>query len=142
MEITYSFLTSQSAHLLRDADVFDGPVAPSQLSAFVEDPHSLLVFASQNSEIVGAAFGTILLHPDKPPAFFLNEVGVNEAWRKKGIATRLTQELMAAAWDHGCGEVWLATETDNDAACGLYRKLEGQESGDVVIYDWTKPRVD
>jgi len=135
-EIKYHILGPDNANRLKEADVFDNPVDPVQLSAFLAEPGHELVFASVGTKVIGMASGTVLLHPDKQPAFFINEVGVNEDMRLRGIATVLTQMLMKVARDQGCRGIWLATETDSSEARALYRSLDGRETEAVVVYDW------
>lgn len=135
-EITYHILGPENAKLLERADVFDHPVDPIQLDAFVNGFGYEMVFAIAGRKVIGMASGTVLLHPDKQPAFFINEIGVNEDMRLRGIATALTQMLMKLARDQGCQGVWVATETENIEARALYRKLDARETEGVVVYDW------
>jgi ribosomal protein S18 acetylase RimI-like enzyme len=74
------------------------------------------------------ASGTVLLHPDKQPAFFINEVSVVEDLRRTGIATALCERLLEVARAKGCKGVWLATEADNAEARALYRKLRARQT--------------
>ncbi len=134
--ITYQILSPENAHHLHGCDVFDKSVDPDQLAAFLADPGHDLVFATMGTKVVGMASGTVLFHPDKRPAFFINEVGVNEEARRRGIATALCTRLLDLARQRGCHEIWLATETDNIEARGLYRKLGGREVTGVVAYEW------
>lgn len=135
-ELTYHVLTGENAHRLHGADVFDSAVDRDQLAAFLTDAAHELVFAATGAEVVGFASGTVLLHPDKRPAFFINEVCVADDMQRRGIATALCKMLMKVARDRGCHGIWLATETDNVKARGLYRKLDARETGAVVVYDW------
>jgi ribosomal protein S18 acetylase RimI-like enzyme len=135
-EITYHILTTQNARQLQGSDVFDNSVDPEQLTAFLADPGHEMVFAAMGARIVGMASGTVLLHPDKQPAFFINEIGVSEDFQLRGIATSLCELLMKVARDRGCQGIWLATETDNIAARGLYRRLNARETSGIVVYDW------
>ena len=135
-EVTYYILKPQNADLLLNADVFDYPVDAAQLAEFVSCPGHELVFAMVGPKIVGMASGTVLRHPDKQPAFFVNEVGVNEDVRLNGIGTALMQRLLEVARDKGCQGIWLATEIDNLEARALYRKLNARETDAVVVYDW------
>ncbi|MCF6306299.1 MAG: hypothetical protein L3J33_13140 [Rhodobacteraceae bacterium] len=57
-----------------------------------------------------------MLHSDKQPVLFFNEVGGNDEMRLKGI--------------------WLVTEIDNIEARALYKKLAARETKDIVVYDW------
>ena len=132
----YHVLNAQNANLLHESDVFDDDVIPEQLSAFVEDPNHELVFATVDAEPVGIASGMMLFHPDKEPAFFIAEVGVNEEWQRLGIASGLVSRLISLARQKGSVGVWLATELDNAEARGLYRKLDARETQDIVVYDW------
>lgn len=135
-EITYHILAPHNALQLQGSDVFDNNVDPEQLTAFIADPGHEMVFAAMGVRIVGMASGTVLLHPDKQPAFFISEVGVNEDFRRRGIATALCDLLMKVARNRGCEGIWLATETDNIEARGLYRRLNARETSGIVVYDW------
>ena len=120
--------------LLAEAvDVFDFPVRPDQAEAFLSDPLHTIIMALDGDRPVGFASGSVLLHPDKPPAFFVNEVGVNESHQRRGIARQLMQSIISHARDRGCKGVWLGTEADNAPAIGLYRSLEAQEVAGVYF---------
>ncbi len=135
-KIEYHVLSLDNALQLDEADVFDNPIDPTQLAAFIADSGHEMVFATTGSSVIGMASGTALLHPDKHPAFFINEVGVNENMRNIGIGTKLTKMLMQIAREKGYQGIWLATETDNAEARALYQKLDARETVAVVVYDW------
>ena len=134
--VTFHRLAEQNAELLSDADVFDHATDPAQLARFVADPGHEMVVATIGGKVIGFASGTLLLHPDKKPAFFVNEVGVNEGFRQRGIATALCERLFTIARSLGCKGIWLATETDNTAARALYHRLDARETEEGVVYDW------
>lgn len=134
--LTLHVLSKDTAHLLEGAEVFDDVVRPDQLAAFIESPGHLMVFATSGARVVGMASGTVLLHPDKLPALFVNEVGVVEDMRNQGIGAAVTQELLTLGRAAGCKGIWLATEGDNAPARALYRKLDARETRDIVVYDW------
>lgn len=134
--VTYHRLDASNAHLLETAEVFDNPVDPEQLARFQADAGHDLVFAMQGDRVVGFASGVVMLHPDKQPIFFVNEVDVDPALQRRGIATALCRMLIELARDKGCKGIWLGTEADNTAARALYRRLDGRETPDIVIYDW------
>lgn len=135
-EISYHVLTPDNAQLLSGADVFDNPVDPAQLAAFAGDAGHELVFAIAGDKVVGMASGNRMLHPDNPPAFFINEVGVNEDMQRRGIGAVLSDMLMSVARGKGYQGMWLATEVDNIEARALYKKLDGRETQAIVVYDW------
>lgn len=135
-EITYHHLGPNDGRLIEDSDVFDNSVDPVQLAAFLLDPGHEMVVALADSKVIGMASGTVLLHPDKPPAFFVAEVGVDEDMRKLGIGSALVERLLNVARARGCQGIWLATEADNAAARALYRTVGARETGGIVVYDW------
>lgn len=116
--------------------LFDNPMRPDQARAFLNDPLHEIVLAYFDSDAVGMATGSILLHPDKPPAFFVAEVGVRDEFQRRGIAKILCEHVLSIARDRGCQGIWLATEGDNIAARALYASLNARETSDIVVYDW------
>ncbi|MEO1090048.1 MAG: GNAT family N-acetyltransferase [Pseudomonadota bacterium] len=134
--IQFHRIGPENAALLAAADAFDQPVDPVQLAAFVADPGHEMIVATEGAKVVGMASGTVVLHPDQKPAFFVNEVGVEEAVRSRGIGTALVERLLDTARARGCASIWLATEATNRAARALYRKLGARETEGVVVYDW------
>ena len=116
--------------------LFDNPMRRDQSAAFLKDPLHEIILAFDGANAVGMATGQILLHPDKPPAFFVAEVGVRDSHLRRGIAKQMFAELMEVARVRGCKGIWLATETDNVAARALYRSLDARETDGIVVYDW------
>ncbi|MCV6594283.1 MAG: GNAT family N-acetyltransferase [Silicimonas sp.] len=129
-------LGPEEAHVLDRVapGVFDNPVDPTQTFGFLATRVNEIVVALSGGEVVGMATGTVLMHPDKPFGFFINEVGVAEDFRRQGIGTRLLTRLIDLARDRGCEEIWLATEGDNIAARALYRKFDTEETEGIVMY--------
>ena len=82
------------------------------------------------------ALGAFLVHQDKPPIFFINEVGIDAGMTSKGFATALPQDLMQTARRGGCQGIWLAIEVDNEEARAIYRKLKAHEAEGIVVYNW------
>lgn len=116
-------------------DLFDNPLDPVQTRAFLDDPSYHCILAFDGEYAVGMATGQVMLHPDKPPAFFINEVGVRDSHQRQGIGKRLTQALMDHARSLGCQGIWLGTEADNTAAQALYRSLGGTALAGV-FFGW------
>ncbi len=134
--ITIRNLGPEDAHILDRVakGVFDNPVDPSFAYAFLATRVNEIVVALSAGEVVGFASGTVLMHPDKPRGFFVNEVGVGDDFRRQGIAGRVLRRLVELARDRGCEEIWLATEEDNVPARGLYRKEGATETEGIVMY--------
>ena len=116
--------------------LFDNPIKPDQAKAFLEDPLHELIIAYDGDLAVGMVSGTVLYHPDKAPAFFINELGTRDSHLRRGIATALMAEIMKVARERGCtGGIWLATEEDNEAAIGFYRTISSEEIR-AVVFGW------
>ena len=116
--------------------LFDFPVDAAQAAAFLADPGHEIVAAFTDGLMVGMATGTVLLHPDKAPCMFVNEVGVREDYRQRGIGSLIMERFLEVARGRGCEGVWLGTEADNGSARALYLKVGGRETEGLVIYDW------
>jgi ribosomal protein S18 acetylase RimI-like enzyme len=120
-----------------DDDVFDHKVQPELLSLFLANPANLLVVAVAADEVVGMASGISYVHPDKPLALFINEVGVSGRYHRQGIGRRLVSRLIERGEELGCTEAWVATELGNKPARALYEALGGvpdEEHAVVYVY--------
>lgn len=116
--------------------VFDHPIDPARLWAFLATRVNVLVVALDGAEVIGFVYGTTMLRVDKPTAFYVDEISVHEDYRRQGIATRLLRRIESEARERGCQSLWLATEGDNVAARGLYDALDGSALEGVAVYDW------
>ncbi len=141
--ITIRNLGPEDAHVLDRVrpGTFDNDIDPSRAWAFLATRVNELVVALDRGEVVGFASGTVIMHPDKPTAFFINEIGVHEEYRRQGIARRVMFRIMELARDRGCEGIWCATETDNAAARGLYAVLKARETQGIVVYDWDDAEI-
>ena len=102
-------------------------------TALLADERTIFVAAFDGDEPVGFAFGYLLpRRHGEPSMLFVYELDVAEAHRRRGLATRLMQELFAHA---GGAEAFVLTEPDNDAANATYAKLGGERS-EVVMWDY------
>ncbi|MCC5989365.1 MAG: GNAT family N-acetyltransferase [Pararhodobacter sp.] len=107
--------------------LFDKPLDAGQARAFLESPLNHLVLAYEGGQAVAFASGTVLLHPDKPPAMFINQLGTRESHRLRGFGRAVLEALIERARAVGCKGVWLGTETGNRKARAFYRASGGQE---------------
>ena len=67
---------------------FDHAVDPARAWAFLATRVNDIVVALDRGDVIGFASGTVLMHPDKPTQFFVQEVGVHEDYRRQGIGWR------------------------------------------------------
>ena len=131
-------LSAGNATILNDVaeDVFDNAVVPVRAEAFLETDNHFMVVALSRDMVVGMGSAVVLQHPDKNPQLFVNEVGVDPAWQRQGIARQIMAELFAIGKEQDCDEAWLGTELDNGPARALYRSLEPNEEEEFVLYTY------
>ena len=128
-------------------DVFDDPVVPASARAFLERDGNVLVAAitdDADPRIVGFVSGMEVLHPDKgSPEFWINEVGVAEPYRRRGIGRQLMDRTLEIARALGCHLAWLAVDEDNAAALGLYAAAGGAPPERQIHIDFDlEPRAE
>ncbi len=132
-------LTSENAALFEHIapDVFDNPIDPVQLSAFLADPRHVMLLAVERGAVVGMASAVEYFHPDKPPQLWVNEVGVASTHRRRGIGRALVEAVVGAGQKRGCSCAWLGTETDNTAGKACFDSLSGGETPQpFLLYEW------
>ena len=105
------------------AGVFDEPIRPDLARRFLATPNYRIFVALDGDLVVGMATGFTHFHPDKDEEFFINELGVGDDYRRRGIGEQLMRALLAEAKAMGCPDAWLGTEQTNAPALALYRKL-------------------
>lgn len=141
--VEIQLISAANAHVLDcvDSDVFDDPVQPEYLQAFLANPANVLAVAITEHQVIGMASGITYVHPDKPLALFINEVGVAGPYQQRGIGKQLVQALLAHGESIGCTTAWVATEVSNLAARALYRSLGGEEDSEhAVVYNFASAK--
>ena len=117
-------------------DVFDDPIRPDYLNAYLADPGHKLIVAIDHGVVVGQCRGTVLRHPDDPAELFVENLGVTPSHRRQGIGRRLVLEMLEWGREQGCVEAWVGTETDNAAAVALYRSLKPKTDEPFVLFEY------
>ena len=85
--------------------------------------------------LLGFASSRFQLKPyDRERWLYVDEVDVAADQRRRGAGKAIMSKLIALAQEHGCEEVWLGTEPDNDAANALYQSLDPDEVEPFVGY--------
>ena len=113
-------------------DVFDEPIHPERLEAYLLEPGHLMLLAFDNGVVVGQCAAVIHRHPDKVTELYVDEVGTASTHLRQGIATRMVEAMFSWGRELGCREAWLGTELDNLEANGLYIKVGGK--GEKMVY--------
>ena len=114
-------------------DVFDAPVHPRRLAAYLAEPGHLMLVAIANGVVVGQCAAVIHRHPDKATELYIDEVGVAPAFWRQGIARRMLDAMLALGRELDCAESWVGTEHDNVAARRLYES-RGAAGEPFVLY--------
>jgi predicted N-acetyltransferase YhbS len=86
-------------------------------AALSQTTRTTSLIAYVDGEPAGFVSGTEITHPDQArPELFLNELGVEEAFRGRGIAKALVARLWEVARTRGCNGMWVLTDDANVAA--------------------------
>jgi ribosomal protein S18 acetylase RimI-like enzyme len=119
------------------AALFDDEPEAAATARFLaaDDHHLLLAFADDRP--VGFITGVETTHPDKGTEMFLYELGVDEAFRRRGIGTALVAALRDLAADRGCSGMWVLTDSDNIAALGAYEAAGGRDPQPQIMLEWS-----
>jgi ribosomal protein S18 acetylase RimI-like enzyme len=128
-------ITSLAA-VMAAGHLFDDVPREDATRAFLADDRHHLLIAYVDGEPAGFVSGVETIHPDKGVEMFLYELGVDEAYRRRGIASALIGRLIELAGERGCTGVWTGTEKDNTAALATYRRADAELDFDTVAVSW------
>ncbi|WP_192181729.1 GNAT family N-acetyltransferase [Mesorhizobium amorphae] len=101
-------------------DVFDEPVRPDRLAAYLASPGHFMIVALADGVVVGQCAAVIHRHPDKVSELYIDEIGVTPAFQRQGIARKMLDAMFVIGRENGCEETWVGTEPHNAAARALY----------------------
>jgi ribosomal protein S18 acetylase RimI-like enzyme len=118
--------------------LFDDPVDLEATRRFLADDANHLLLAYVDDEPAGFVSGTELTHPDQSrPELFLNELGVDEEFRGRGIGTALVAKLWEIAQGRGCRGMWVLTDDSNPSALKVYARAGGTRLPEPqVMFQW------
>ncbi len=138
MTIAYRLLGPKDAGVLGRVaeEVFDEPVRPNRLRAYLADPTTLMLVALDGDLVVGQCAAVLHRHPDKPTELYVDELGVSPAWQRQGIGAELMRRILDEGRARGCEEAGLGTEPDNAAANALYAGLKGSPVETFQLYHY------
>jgi ribosomal protein S18 acetylase RimI-like enzyme len=121
----------------RPERLFDHSVDLEAARRFLRNDANHLLIAFVNDEPVGFVSGTEVTHPDQSrPELFLNELGVDEAHRGRGIGKELVAMLWEIAQSRGCRGMWVLTDQSNVAAQRVYAGAGGVRGGEQLMFEW------
>jgi ribosomal protein S18 acetylase RimI-like enzyme len=141
MELVYRKLTVRDIDMvMKMNDSFrEGFACYANAVEFLSNPNNWLFAAVEGETIVGFAYGYELSRlNDAGNMLYIHEVGVMEAYQRRGVGTGLMTALKAACAAQGMSKCFLSAYQSNAGANALYRKVGGQVSeasgGDDVNY--------
>jgi ribosomal protein S18 acetylase RimI-like enzyme len=118
------------------ASLFDKPIDEAAAEKFLAaDGHHLLL-AYESATPVGMVTGVEMTHPDKGTEMFAYELGVDEAYRGRGIGSQLVRALTEIARQRGCYGMWTLTGQDNAAAHAAYERAGGKREDAETMFAW------
>ena len=117
----------------RFEEAFDYDVLPDETRRFLLDERHHLLLGYVDDRPAGFVSAVEVFHPDKRPELFLNEIGVVEDARRRGVARALIEELKRLGRERGCGTVWVLTDEANEPAMSLYRSTGGRRDGTPAV---------
>ncbi|GLY54556.1 GNAT family N-acetyltransferase [Lentzea sp. NBRC 102530] len=117
------------------AHLFDAQPLPDATARFLAQDHHHLLIAYVGEEPAGFVSGIETTHPDKGTEMFLYELGVDDAFLRRGIGTALVEALKAVAVERGCYAMWTGTAAGDAAAQGTYAKAGGTV-GEGAFVSW------
>jgi ribosomal protein S18 acetylase RimI-like enzyme len=112
---------------------FDNRVLPGETRRFLEDERHHLLLGYVDDLPAGFLSAVEVFHPDKRSELFLNEVGVMEQARRRGVARALVDDLKRIGRERGCVSIWVLTDEDNAAAMHLYQSTGGVWNGEPSV---------
>jgi ribosomal protein S18 acetylase RimI-like enzyme len=123
--------------LERGSALFDDRPLPEASLRFLTSPGHHLLFAWDDTGYpVGFISGVELIHPDKGTEMYMNELGVAEVARGRGVATSLVEALVDLAKELGCCGMWEVSDPDNIGALATYRRAGAQDETPAVVFSW------
>ena len=122
--------------VMNSADLFDHPPIPEQTRAFLASDREFLWLALVDGRPVGFVSATSILHPDKQPHLFVNELATHAEFQRQGIASSLMRTVETYGKAHGLWPIWVAAEGDDEGAIEFYRSLGDMAERGAVVFEW------
>jgi ribosomal protein S18 acetylase RimI-like enzyme len=120
----------------RAGNLFDKAPIPTATAAFLAAPDHHLFIAFVGDEPAGFVSGVETIHPDKGTEMFLYELGVDDAFRGRGIGVALVEALAVLARERGCYGMWVLTDQDNEGAIATYRRAGASNASSSLMLEW------
>ncbi len=118
-------------------EIDEGSYSAASIKTFVSFERSVFVAAFVGGELAGIASGTLQTHPHSAGTWlYIDEVDVAVNFRRQGVAQSMMAFLTEYAKAHGCYELALGTEINNEGAQKLYHSLKPSYTEDCVWFGY------
>ncbi|MEO8106993.1 MAG: GNAT family N-acetyltransferase [Actinomycetes bacterium] len=122
--------------VLAASHLFDTAPRDAWTRQFLQkDGHHLLI-AHVDEHPAGFVTGIEVSHPDKALEMMLYELGVDSAYRRRGVGRALVDGLVTVARETGCVGMWVPVEARNDTAVAFYRACGAEEPEPAATLWW------
>lgn len=102
---------------------------------FLKDKNSYGFIIKNKSEIIGFAYGYVLLKPNGRKDFYMHAIDVMKQYQGYGYGTKLVIFIRDYIKTVGCKKMFLITNRDNISACKCYEKAGGvNNADDEIVY--------
>lgn len=132
--------TGDEAMLAAAAEIVEEDTpTPERCRQLLADPCFLAVVALDDGAPVGLTYGHVLPQLTRT-ALLIYSVDTAETRRRRGAARAMINELKSLCLVRGYYEMWVPTNTSNDAAVALYAACGGvREDTDEAIFVFPTP---
>ncbi|MFE5298533.1 GNAT family N-acetyltransferase [Streptomyces sp. NPDC056632] len=125
------------AELMAAAPLYDAPPREAWPEGFLAaSGHVLLIAYAADGVPAGFVSGIEMRHPDKGVEMCLYELSVDQGHRRRGVGRALTEALAAEARQRRCYGMWVAVDTDNEAALRTYGAAGAADEGVFAMRGW------
>ncbi len=127
------------AAMISALSALDGYTAPDAEGAavFLDDARNILLIAQLEGRAVGVLIAHLLPRADGDRMLLIYDLGVEEAYRRRGIGAGLIHEAETIAREADAASMWLVTNRSNEPAMALYASIGGvPDAEDDVVMRW------
>jgi ribosomal protein S18 acetylase RimI-like enzyme len=102
----------------------------------LRDERAHVLAAFREDRPVGYALVYVFARIDGRKMAFLYDVGVEEAFRRQGVAREVLEAAKDTMREAGAYKMFVLTEEDNEAAMALYAAAGGERGNPEVVWTW------
>lgn len=108
--------------------------SPAYVERLLSDPHVVVLVATAEGRVVAGLVAYELRKLEQERSeFYIYDLAVEEAFRRRGLATALIDRLRVIAAEQGGWVIFVQADYGDDPAIALYTKLGTRE--DVMHFD-------